>query len=283
MHHTGLDTSGPTEGEGMYLGCNNNTCRLTNSLIIGNYVHHTRSTSSGGNDGIEVKVGSYNNIIRDNVIHDTNIAEKYPCIFVYGGGSGINTVEGNAMWNCGEGIYAVSDAVVRNNVIFNSDSGISSYSHQQVATRKNLTIVNNTIYNHGTCLYLRMSGVTGVIVANNAVYCGSTTAVDASGLSSVTLSANYVSGALSSVSIDNSAFFAGGLAANAFNDPANLDFWPKSGSPLLGKANVSFVPPLDFNGTSRTAQFEVGAYETEGLTTNPGWKIIAGFKPITTP
>jgi hypothetical protein len=62
-----------------------------------------RSTSSGGNDGIEVKVGSYGNVIRDNVIHDTTIGTRYPCIFVYGGGPGLNIVEGNAVWSCGEG------------------------------------------------------------------------------------------------------------------------------------------------------------------------------------
>src|SRR5262245_26806174 len=82
IHHTGLDTSSSTTGEGMYLGCNDNVCRITNSLIEGNYVHHLRSTNSGGNDGIEVKVGSYGNIIRDNVIHDTTIGTRYPCIFV---------------------------------------------------------------------------------------------------------------------------------------------------------------------------------------------------------
>lgn len=283
IHHTGLFSSGPTEGEGMYLGCHTGTCRVTNSLIIGNHVHHTRGTSSGGNDGIEVKVGSSNNIIRDNVIHDTNIGMAYPCITVYGGGTTVNTVEGNVLWNCGEAIYAVSDAVLRNNIILNSDLGISSYSHEVVATRKNLTIINNTIYNHGTCLYLRMSGVSGVTVANNAVYCGGSTAVDASGLGGASVSSNYVSGGLSGVSIDNSAFFNGGTAANAFTDPVNMDFWLKSGSTLLGKANASFVPSLDFNGTTRTAPFDVGAYETEGIAANPGWKVTAGFKPITTP
>ncbi len=283
MHHTGLFSGGPTEGEGMYLGCHTGTCRVTNSLIVGNYVHHTRGTSSGGNDGIEMKVGSANNVIRDNVIHDTNIGSSYPCILVYGGGTAANTVEGNVMWNCGEGIYAVSDAVLRNNIILNSDVGISSYPHQVVATRRNLTIVNNTIYNHGTCLFLRMSGVSGVTVANNAVYCDSATAVDASGLIGATVSSNFVSGGLGGVSIDNTAFFSGGTAANAFTDPANMDFWPKSGSPLLGRANAGLVPPLDFNGTPRTAPFDVGAYEAEGLAANPGWKITAGFKPITTP
>jgi hypothetical protein len=86
----------------MYVGCNNATCVASNHLIEGNYIHHTRATSDGGNDGIEIKVGSYNNTVRNNVIHDTTSGRQYPCIFVYGGGAGLNVVEGNAMWNCGE-------------------------------------------------------------------------------------------------------------------------------------------------------------------------------------
>jgi hypothetical protein len=58
---------------------------------------------SGGNDGIEVTAGSFNVTVRNNVIHDTIIGNHYPCIFVYGGGAGLNIVEGNVMWNCGEG------------------------------------------------------------------------------------------------------------------------------------------------------------------------------------
>ena len=63
-------------GEGMYLGCNNNACQMFDSLIEGNYVHHTNGPTVVQGDGIEIKEGSYNNIVRDNVIHDTN----YPCI-----------------------------------------------------------------------------------------------------------------------------------------------------------------------------------------------------------
>ena len=198
IHHTGLDTSSPTTGEGMYLGCNDNTCRITNSLIEGNYIHHLRSTSSGGNDGIEVKVGSYGNVIRDNVIHDTTIGTRYPCIFVYGGGPGLNIVEGNAVWSCGEGIYAVSDATVRNNIIFSSDTGISSFPHVQVSQMRNLNIVNNTIYENGECLYARWSSVTNAVLANNAIYCPGTTAVDASGFSNVqvVIRNNYTEGTL---------------------------------------------------------------------------------------
>ena len=55
IHRTGLYTGGPVTGEGMYLGCHDNSCRITNGLIEGDYIHHLRSTSGGGNDGIEVK------------------------------------------------------------------------------------------------------------------------------------------------------------------------------------------------------------------------------------
>lgn len=37
-------------------------------------------------------------------------------------------------------------------------------------------------------------------------------------------------------------------------------------------------PLIDFNGTTRVSPFDVGAYETNGHTANPGWSISHGFK-----
>ena len=280
IHHTGLDTSSSTTGEGMYLGCNGNTCRITNSLIEGNYIHDLRATNSGGNDGIEVKVGSYANIIRDNVIHDTTIGTRYPCIFVYGGGVDVNIVEGNAMWNCGEAIYAVADAVVRNNIIFSSDVGIASYPHVQVSQMRNLTIVNNTIYGNGGCLHARWSSVTNAVLANNAIYCPGTTAADASGFTNaqVVIRNNYIEGNVAGASIDNQQFFAGGTSAAAFIDPGSANFWPQPTSILLGKGDPAYSSAVDFNNTPRIVPIDVGAYETNGLLSNPGWQIQQGFK-----
>ena len=81
----------------MYLGCNNNGCRVANSLIEGNYIHHTNGPTVEQGDGIELKEGSYGNIIRDNVIHDTN----YPGIITYStvGNGPPNVIEGNLIWN----------------------------------------------------------------------------------------------------------------------------------------------------------------------------------------
>jgi len=280
IHHTGLSTSGPTEGEGFYAGCNNDTCRTTNSLFEGNYIHHLRGTSDGGNDGIKIKVGSYNNVVRNNVIHDTTIGRRYPCIFVYGGGSGLNVVEGNVMWNCGEAIQVVSDAVIRNNIILNSDVGITSDPHVQVAQMRNVTIVNNTLYDHRRCLYVRWDSAAGMTLANNAIFCPGATAVDASGLegSSITVRANYVEGGLAGASLDQSQFFNGGTAATAFTNPQTLEFFPRPAGSLVGKSDAAFTPANDFNGRPRGAPADVGAYEANGLASNPGWRIVPGFK-----
>jgi len=279
IHHTGLSNSGPTEGEGMYIGCHDGSCRTTNTLIEGNYIHHLRSTSDGGNDGIEIKFGSYNNTVRDNVIHDTNIGRQYPGIFVYGGGPKVNIVEGNVIWNAGEGIQVVSDAIVRNNIIFDcSATGITAAPHAAVPQMRNVTIVNNTIVNHPRGALIRWSKASNVLFANNAIYCPESIAIDASGIDNSTFSANYVQGRLVGVTIDNFRFYDGGIISAAFVTPDQKNFWPKPGSVLLDHANPDFVPKLDFNHTARKSLFDVGAYESEGAAKNPGWQVQTGFK-----
>ena len=281
IHNTGLRERGSTEGEGMYIGCHDGSCITTNSLIEGNYIHHTRGTSSGGNDGIEIKFGSYSNIVRDNVIHDTNIGTKYPGIFVYGGGKSVNIVEGNVIWNAGEGIQAVSDAIIRNNIIFNcSATGITAAPHAAVPHVRNVKIVNNTIVNNPRGVLFRWAKAEGMIFANNAVYCPHSTAIDAAGINNSKFSANYIAGRLIGVTIDGTAFCDGGTIDAAFSKLAEHDYWPAPGSELIGNADPNFVAELDFNHTKRKPPYDVGAYELESNTTNPGWLIKKGFKPL---
>jgi len=257
-----------------------------------------RSTSNGGNDGIEIKFGSYGNTVRDNVIHDTNIGRQYPGIFVYGGGKGINIVEGNVIWNAGEGIQVVSDAVVRNNIIFDcSVTGITAAPHAAVPQIRNVKIVNNTIVNHPGGVRIRWNKASKMVFANNAVYCPGSMAIDASGIGNATFSTNYVEGRLAGVKIDNSCFYDGGSISMAFVMPNKKNYWPKPGSALINHANPDFAPKLDFNRTTRPAptfrfqpksqrssrirsrcRVDVGAYESEGQTKNLGWQVRAGFK-----
>jgi len=279
IHHTGLSIRGSTEGEGMYIGVHNGSYITTNTLVEGNYIHHLRGTSNGGNDGIEIKFGSYGNIVRDNVIHDTNIGKKYPGIFVYGGGKEKNIVEGNVIWNAGEGIQVVSDAIIRNNIIFNcSMTGITAAPHAAVPHVRNVRIVNNTIFDNPKGVLFRWNKAAKMIFANNAVYCAGATAIDASGIDNSTFSANYIEGGLVGATIDGSRFNDGSTTSAVFVEPAKKNFWPRPGSVLINNADSNFAPKLDFNHTPRKPPFDVGAYESEGNAKNPGWQVHAGFK-----
>jgi hypothetical protein len=282
IHHTGLlpESVDETEGEGMYIGCNNAKCVASNHLIEGNYIHHLRGTSPGGNDGIEIKPGSHGIVVRHNVIHDTTIGTHFPCIFVYGGGPRLNVVEGNAMWSCGEAVQVVSDAIVRNNVIAGSEVGITSAPHQQVRGMQRVTIVNNTIYGHETCLFLRWQAARDMVLANNAVYCPEHQAVDARGLDQpgVRVQTNLVEGRLAGAAVDGFRFLAGGPAREAFRGPAELDFWPQPGGRLIGAASGEWAVAEDFNDTRRGRPQDVGAYQSGGRAANPGWRIGPGFK-----
>ncbi len=273
IRRTGI---GNGTGEGMYVGCNDATCVVRDSVLENNWIHDALPGTSQG-DGIEVKVGSHSNRIRHNVIYNM----PYPGIFVYGTGANpANVVEGNVIWNCYEGIYAVADAVVRNNIVIGSGTGLSLYSHVQVAQMKNVTAVNNTLYDNNSGLYLRWgSGVSSMVLANNAVYSPGKTAVNAGGSigASAIVLANYVQGG-SSIALDSTHLIDGGNAAAAFVNAPNKDFWPRTGSVLRDRGADSHAAANDFNSTARVAPTDVGAYETRGLAANPGWRIGEGFK-----
>ena len=283
IHHTGLHPSVPTEGEGIYIGCHDGKCKVTNSIFEANYIHHLRGTSGGGNDGIEVKLGSYGNILRDNVIHDTDIGTQFPCIFVYGGGAGVNVVERNVMWNCGEGIQVIADARVQNNIILSSSvAGITAAPQTANRQIRDVSIVNNTVVGQVNCLHLRWDDARKMVLANNVFFCPAGVAVDASGLQrpGITVRANVIEGELLGGRIDGRKFISGRWAKD-FNGSNAFDVWPQARSVLIGRGDADHAPLNDFNGRRRGAvKVDVGAYEALGRVENPGWKITAGFKDL---
>ena len=266
VHHTG------GTGEGMYLGCNDGACAMFDSVVEGNYVHHTNQGTSQG-DGIEIKRGSFDNIVRDNVIHDT----RYPCVLVYGSEEGgPNVIEGNVMWGCGDhAIQAAADTHIVNNLILGAaQDGIRAQPHQG-GVPSNLRIVHNTVINAGTAI--RLDQVAGpVVVANNALYSTNGAALRASGtLRELTVSGNVGQGGLQGV---DGGVDLGGRRGRDFVAAAELDAFPTRNSALLGAADPDFVVGRDFNGTPRGDSLDVGAYvfSAEG---NPGWTVGPDFKP----
>ncbi len=258
IHHTG------GHGEAFYLGANNDRAGKTqavfrDSVIEGNYIHDLKGPNVSQGDGVEIKDGSFNNIIRDNIIHDTN----YPGIIVYGtDGQGTNVIERNAIWNSGDhGIQAAADAVIRNNVIFDVRSdGIRSQKHQS-ASVGNLRIVNNTIVKKaGTGIRIDSSPMPSetVIVANNAVFAPE--ALRAAQSPKLLVAGNV---------------FASSPDGNLQN------YFPVAGSAMIGAADPAYLPEDDFDGTSRRGSLDVGAYRYRNHYDGPG--ITAGFKEIQLP
>jgi len=274
------DTAGT--GEGMYLGCNNDGCRLANALIAGNYVHHTDAGDVSQGDGIELKHGSYGCVIRDNVIHDTN----YPCILGYGtnGNGAANLVEGNVMWACGNhGIQWAADATIQNNIILGANSnGIASQFHQD-ASPSNLTIVHNTVLAPNNDA-LSIRGATGAVtVANNALYAMSGRAFFVNGdASTITSLGNVGVGAQQGIS---GGFTMGDIgtdfASASFSGDLPQDVFPAPGGGLVGTGDSGAVIADDFNGTDRMGAADVGAY-AYGTGSNPGWTLVDDFKPADT-
>ncbi|MGH1344049.1 MAG: right-handed parallel beta-helix repeat-containing protein [Nannocystales bacterium] len=264
-------------GEGMYLGCNNDACRVTNSVIERNWVHHTNGPTITQGDGIELKEGSHGNIIRDNVIHDTN----YPCILTYSavGNGEANIIEGNAMWNCGDhAIQSAADSVIRNNIILSANaSGISLQPHQSGAP-DNILIAHNTIVVPGSRA-INVSGAVGpVTIANNAVYSEAGPAIRVAGeVGQIVIVGNIGLGGLEGA---NAGYADGDLVADfvdaGFHGGVPNDVFPSAGA-LQGTGTADYAAEFDFNGLPVNDPPDVGAYafDADG---NPGWILQAGFK-----
>ncbi len=274
IHHTG------GTAEGMYLGCNNDGCRLLDSVIEGNYIHHTNSAGVTQGDGIELKEGSADNLIANNVIHDTG----YPCLITYSaaGNGGPNSIEGNLLWSCGDhAIQSAADARIRNNIILGAvNDGIRCQPHQ-AGTPSNLEITHNTVLSPADNT-IRVSNITGsVVIANNAVYAASGNAIRVDGdLTGVSITGNRGEGSTVGVGsgFDGNGSLGADLVAASYSGGLPQDAFPANGSGLVGAADPAWRAIDDFNLGPRGSAEDIGAYRAAGGN-NPGWALTTGFKP----
>ena len=184
IHHGG------GHGEGMYLGANNGEHIMSESVIALNHIHDC--TGSQG-DGIEVKQGSWGNLIAENDIHDT----QYPCITVYGtAGKPVNIIERNLCRRSADSAMQVQgEAIVRNNVLIGAKgSGFASTDHQGQSL--NLQVIHNTIINTGDAFKGgSWNARNGMVLANNILYSRDKSAMNfPKGKEGVTITGNIVIG-----------------------------------------------------------------------------------------
>ncbi|MFN8063026.1 MAG: right-handed parallel beta-helix repeat-containing protein [Vicinamibacterales bacterium] len=276
LRHNEIYNTAGSGGEGMYLGCNDAACVFRNSVVENNYIHDTRAAQQG--DGIEIKTGSYGNVVRDNVIVRTN----YPGITMYGyaDAAGVpNIIERNLVWDTlDNGIQVVGQAIVRNNIVVGAAAnGINSGARQNIAPH-DLRVVHNTVYGTGPNACFRGGEwQTGIVVAGNAFYCAGAAMNVVGSISGAVFSKNIVQGSVTGVPA--SGYLTGGGVAD-LGSPAQARVYPPAGSPLVDAADSANAPADDFNGTMRAGGTpDVGAYERTS-STNPGWNPVEGFKTL---
>ena len=236
---------GAGHAEGMYLGGNNASVIMSESVIALNHIHDCRGDQG---DGIEVKQGSWGNLIAENHIHDTN----YPCITVYGtAGKPVNIIERNLCYNSADNVMQVQgEAIVRNNVLINgAGAGFASTDHQ--GKTLNLQVIHNTILNAAHAFRGgSWNGREGMVLANNILY-----SRDANAL-------HYANGNAGVISTGNVVFGDGPkdgcVKGRGFEDFPNVsldgskhDATPASDA-RIESADAKYLLPTDFNGKPRT-------------------------------
>ncbi len=238
MHHGG------GHGEGMYLGANEGEHVMSESVIALNHVHDCGGSQG---DGIEVKQGSWGNLVAENHVHDT----QYPCITVYGtAGRPVNIIERNVCHGSGDHAMQVQgEAIVRNNVLIGAKgSAFASTDHQ--GKTLNLQVVHNTLVN-GSHAFSGGSwnGREGMLLANNIIYSRDGNAFHfANGSAGVEIHGNVV---LGHGDKHGSALGRGleDLAAVSW-DGRSHDARPVAGAPLE-KADPRHLLPHDLTGRPR--------------------------------
>jgi hypothetical protein len=246
IHH------GDGHAEGLYLGGNNGKPVMSESIIALNHIHDCYGEQG---DGIEVKQGSWGNLIAENDVHDTN----YPCITVYGtAGKPRNIIERNLCRNSKDNVMQVQgEAIVRNNILINGGgAGFSSTDHQ--GKTLNLEVVHNTIINTGHAFRGgSWNGRDGMILANNILCSKNGDALYfPNGSKGVTITGNVTTGGGPK---------AGCTPGNGLADFAALtwDAQKHDATPAaaakLDHANPKHLLPEDFHGKPRGEKKTAGA------------------------
>jgi hypothetical protein len=239
------------QSTGIYLGCHEGNCKVTDALVEGNFIDGV--TSSGVGYGLEIKLNSYGTV-RDNTIYRT----KGPGLMAYGSNQGDpptifegNYVEGSR--TDGGIVIGGGPAVVRNNVLVgNAYGGISAQNYASRNLQRNIWIVHNTALNNADSGINVQGWTTGAnnVIAYNAL-------IPASGSPALRPSTPVGSIVGNVTCATPTSCFV-----NASTVP--YDLWPTPTSPLLDSAGNGFEPwrpEDDFMGVSRGGSADVGAFE----------------------
>lgn len=245
------------------------------------HIHHTNAPGVASGQGIRMREGSYNNLVRDNVVHDT----LGPCILLGGaGGLAANVVEGNLVLSCGDhGIQATADTQIWNNIVLAATGNGIHLAPVAPSSPGNLIVAHNTVIqtSFGTTAVRVLAPVGPVVIANNALFNASGNAIQVPPATpSVVVTGNAGTGTLSgtAVGFDGSGDLSVDLMDATYSAALPQDLSPSPGSLLIDAGDPLYAARRDFERVVRKRTVDIGAYrflEGRGL----GWELAAEVKP----
>src|SRR5438477_995723 len=245
----------------------------SNVTIEGNTIYNCGSRGGQG-DGIDVKGGIKNLIIRANEIYNLS-GSGVRAIVMQGqtsGASQTTVIERNRIHDSSgieDGAIALSDSWgipqgvnIRNNVIYRVNAaGIKVYASQDT-----VGIYNNTIYGCGDVAVLAYAPVS---VMNNLVY-GNNGGSSQVSLSGASCDFNAYGGSWGDASVGSSSM---NLSAtdwgNTVTSASSGDFSLKSSAPVIGKGKALSGFSNDVMNNSRGSSWDIGGYQHTSTVSQP--------------
>ena len=245
----------------------------SNVTIEGNTIYNCGSRGGQG-DGIDVKGGIKNLIIRANEIYNLS-GSGTRAIVMQGqtsGSSQTTVIERNRIHDCTgieDGAIALSDSwgvpqgvTIRNNVI----SKINAAGIKVYASQDTVAIYNNTIHGCGDVAVLAYAPVS---VMNNLVY-GNNGGSSQVSLSGGSCDFNAYGGSWGDASVGSSSMNLSSTQwGNTVTSASNGDFSLKSGAPVIGKGKVLNSFSNDVMNNSRGSSWDIGGYQHTSTVSQP--------------
>ena len=256
-----------------------------NVEITNNHVHHSGPGSHGG-EGIDVKYGSHDVLVKGNYVHDINRLGIYTDSwrrYTYN-----ITIDSNVVHDCIHYGYAIAAekgfllqyiTLINNIGYHNKHAGfaIGDWDGGKAHPMYDIYCINNTFYNNGWTAaeggddwgcgidIMEPKGLQNVVIRNNIVSDNlSATIIDSNKTAEIHVDHNLIDGYAGHPDENIGTDYV--MGDPLFVDPENNDLHIQSGSPAIDMGSSVNAPDHDMDGDSRpdNGLWDMGADEYLG-------------------
>jgi parallel beta-helix repeat protein len=266
------------------LACNDGeqeciTVAVTSNFVIKNNHVHDGGPGTNGAEGIDAKDGSYNGNIYNNHVHDLNRLGIYvdawdkPTYNINVYNNVVHDIDGNDCYTlAAEAGGRLENVTIYNNIGYNADGNginISFNGEAAVQPMRDITIINNTLYNNGSGIWgggilVETPDIENVVIRNNIVSQNRIYQINVEPnvpMQQLTVDHNLIDGYRN---YDDEIKGSDAVEGDPlFVDASNADFHLTGNSPAIDAASTAGAPGTDYDGNNRPqgAGYDIGAYE----------------------